>query len=90
MRDYQTAMRAKGRENFTLGSLEAYVNTRVLAEGLERAGADPTRAKLRNALASIRNWDLGGFVVDYSGQSPYAGSRYVDMGVLTGTGRFRG
>ena len=90
VRDYQTAMRAKGRENFTLGSLEAYVNTRVLAEGLERAGADPTRAKLRNALASIRNWDLGGFVVDYSGQSPYAGSRYVDMGVLTGTGRFRG
>ena len=90
VRDYQTAMRAKGRENFTLGSLEAYVNTRVLAEGLERAGADPTRAKLRTALASIRNWDLGGFVVDYSGQSPYAGSRYVDMGVLTGTGRFRG
>ena len=90
VRDYQTAMRAKGRENFTLGSLEAYVNTRVLAEGLERAGADPTRAKLRTALASIRNWDLGGFVVDYSGQSPYVGSRYVDMGVLTGTGRFRG
>ena len=90
VRDYQAAMRARGSEDFTLGSLEAYVNTRVLAEGLERAGADPTRAKLRNALASIRNWDLGGFVVDYSGQSPYVGSRYVDMGVLTGTGRFRG
>ncbi len=90
VRDYQAAMRARGSEDFTLGSLEAYVNMRVLAEGLERAGADPTRAKLRNALASIRNWDLGGFVVDYSGQSPYVGSRYVDMGVLTGTGRFRG
>ena len=90
VRDYQAAMRARGSEDFTLGSLEAYVNMRVLAEGLERAGADPTRAKLRNALASIRNWDLGGFVVDYSGQSPYVGSRYVDMGVLTGAGRFRG
>ena len=90
VRDYQAAMRARGSEDFTLGSLEAYVNMRVLAEGLERAGTDPTRAKLRNALASIRNWDLGGFVVDYSGQSPYVGSRYVDMGVLTGTGRFRG
>jgi len=90
VRDYQAAMRARGSEDFTLGSLEAYVNMRVLAEGLERAGADPTRAKLRNALASIRNWDLGGFVVDYSGQTPYVGSRYVDMGVLTGAGRFRG
>ncbi len=90
VRDYQSAMRAQGHQEFTPGSLEAYVNTRVLAEGLERAGADPTRAKLRTALASIRNWDLGGFVVDYSGQSPYVGSRYVDMGVLTGTGRFRG
>jgi len=90
VRDYQAAMRARGSEDFTLGSLEAYVNMRVLAEGLERAGADPTRAKLRNALAGIRNWDLGGFVVDYSGQTPYVGSRYVDMGVLTGAGRFRG
>ena len=90
VRDYQAAMRAKGSEDFTLGSLEAYVNMRVLAEGLERTGADPTRAKLRTALAGIRNWDMGGFVVDYSGQAPYVGSRYVDMGVMTGNGRMRG
>ena len=90
VRDYQSAMRANGKQEFTQGSLEAYVNMRVLAEGLERAGADPTRAKLRTALAGIRNWDLGGFVVDYSGQSPYVGSRYVDLGVLGGSGRFLG
>ncbi len=90
VRDYQSAMRANGKQEFTQGSLEAYVNMRVLAEGLERAGADPTRAKLRSALAGIRNWDLGGFVVDYSGQAPYVGSRYVDLGVLGGSGRFLG
>ena len=90
VRDYQAAMRANGKQEFTQGSLEAYVNMRVLAEGLERAGSDPTRAKLRSALAGIRNWDLGGFVVDYSGQAPYVGSRYVDLGVLGGSGRFLG
>ena len=90
VRDYQAAMRANGKQEFTQGSLEAYVNMRVLAEGLERAGSDPTRARLRSALAGIRNWDLGGFVVDYSGQAPYVGSRYVDLGVLGGSGRFLG
>ena len=47
VRDYQAAMKARGQNDFNLGSLEGYVNMRVLAEGLERAGNDPTRAKLR-------------------------------------------
>ena len=90
VRDYQAAMRAKGHNEFSQGSLEAYVNARVLAEGLERAGKDPSPAKLRTALASIKNWDLGGFVVDYSGTAPYVGSRFIDLGVLGNTGRFIG
>ena len=83
-------MRAKGHNEFSQGSLEAYVNARVLAEGLERAGKDPSPAKLRSALASIKNLDLGGFVVDYSGTAPYVGSRFIDLGVLGNTGRFIG
>lgn len=90
VRDYQAALRARGVQDFTLGSLEAYVNLRVLAEGLERAGSDPTRSKLRNALAGIRNLDLGGFVVDYAGNAPYVGSRYIDLSVLGTSGRFLG
>ena len=90
VRDYQAAMRAKGHNEFSQGSLEAYVNARVLAEGLERAGKDPSPAKLRSALASIKNLDLGGFVVDYSGTAPYVGSRFIDLGVLGNTGRFIG
>ena len=90
VRDYQAAMRARGIQEFNLGTLESYTNTRVLAEGLERAGADPTRSKLRTALAGIRNLDLGGLVIDYSGQAPYVGSRFVDMGVLNGAGRLVG
>lgn len=90
VRDYQAAMRAIGQQEFSLGSLESYVNTRVLAEGLERAGRDVTRAKLRTALGSVQKFDLGGFSVDYAPASPFVGSKFVDLGVLGAAGRFLG
>jgi branched-chain amino acid transport system substrate-binding protein len=89
VREYQTAMKAMGKEEFSLGSFESYINTRVLAEGLERAGRDLSRAKLQTALASMRNLDLGGFVVNYQA-SPFVGSKFVDLGVLGSSGRFIG
>lgn len=87
VRDYQAAMRTMGKTEFTLGSLESYINTLVLAEGIERAGRDISRAKLRSALASLRSFDVGGFTVDYS-TAPYVGSKFVDLGVLASGGRF--
>ena len=90
VRDYQAAMRAIGQTEFSPGSLDAYINMRVLAEGLERAGRDATQDKLRSSIASIRKWNLGDFVVDYSGQPPYVGSRFIDLGVLGSAGRFIG
>lgn len=88
VREYQNAMRAAGSTDLSSGSFEGYVNTRVLAEGLDRAGRDLTRAKLRSALAGIQRFDLGGFLIDFSGASPFVGSRYVDLGVLGASGRF--
>ncbi len=90
VRDYQAAMRAIGKDEFSQGSLESYINTRVLAEALERAGRDLTRAKLRTALLSFDRFDLGGFSVDYSKAASFVGSRYVDLGVLGADGRFIG
>ena len=90
VRDYQAAMRAIKQPDFSPGSLDAYINMRVLAEGLERAGRDATQDKLRSALASIRKWNLGDFMVDYSGQPPHVGSRFIDLGVLGSAGRFIG
>lgn len=90
VREYQAAMRASQQQEFSLGSLEAYVNTRVLAEGLERAGRDPSQARLRTALAGVRKLDLGGFSIDYGSQPPYVGSGFVDLGLLGASGRFIG
>ncbi|MNW13154.1 hypothetical protein D3C71_2110220 [compost metagenome] len=66
------------------------MNARVLTDGLERAGRDLTRAKLRTALAGIRNNDLGGLTIDYAGSAPYVGSRFMDLGILGANGRFVG
>ncbi len=90
VREYQAAMRAVGHTEFSPGTLEAYINAQVLIDGLRRVGKEPTPARLRTALASIRNLDLGGFTVDYAGQSPFVGSRYIDLGVMGSNGRFVG
>ncbi|HEV8437026.1 MAG TPA: ABC transporter substrate-binding protein [Methylomirabilota bacterium] len=40
-------------------SLEGFVNAKVVVESLRRAGPNPTRLGLRQALESLRNLDLG-------------------------------
>lgn len=40
-------------------SLEGFVNAKVIVEALRRAGPNPTRALFRQALESLRNFDLG-------------------------------
>ena len=90
VREYQKAMRAAGFQDFSARSFEGYVNARVLAEGLERAGRELTRGKLRSALASLRSHDMGGMTVDFSSGAPYVGSRFVDLGILGANGRVVG
>jgi len=90
VRDYQAAMRASGQEVFSNGSLEAYINARIMAEAINRAGRAPSRDKIRQALASIRNLDLGGFSVDYGTSPVRVGSTYVNLGVLSADGRLKG
>lgn len=46
-------------EKYSFISLEGYVNAKVIAEALRRAGANPTRPSFRQALESLRNLDLG-------------------------------
>jgi len=46
-------------QRYSFISLEGFINAKVVAEGLRRAGHNPTRASLRQALESMRNVDLG-------------------------------
>jgi ABC-type branched-subunit amino acid transport system substrate-binding protein len=62
-------------------ALEGYIYAKVLIEGLTRAGANPTRDNLIQALASIHSWDMGGFTVDF-GPRKRDGSSYVELTVI--------
>jgi len=46
-------------ERLSFRSLEGFVNARVIVEGLRRAGPNPTRAGFRQALESLKSFDLG-------------------------------
>jgi branched-chain amino acid transport system substrate-binding protein len=44
---------------FSFISLEGFVNAKVIVEALHRAGPNPTRSGLREALESLRSFDVG-------------------------------
>lgn len=90
VRKYQAAMKAIGSDDFNGTSFEAYINAKLMIDALKDAGANPTRTKIRNALAGVRNMELGGFRVDFSPPSTHVGSNYVNLGILSRTGRFIG
>jgi ABC-type branched-subunit amino acid transport system substrate-binding protein len=46
-------------QRYSFISLEGYVNARVVVEALRRAGPHPTRTGFRQALESLRSFDLG-------------------------------
>lgn len=87
VRRYQADMEASGSSDFSLPSLEGYIDARVLAEGLRRAGPAPTRASLVAALEQIEILDLGGLRVGY-GKGTREGSQFVDVAVIGSGGRF--
>ena len=72
--------------DLTQGAAEGYLAARVLHEGLRRVGPNPTPAKLRRALDSMKDVNLGGFKLSFS-PANHSGSSYVDIAVINPDGR---
>nr|WP_315488874.1 ABC transporter substrate-binding protein [uncultured Rhodoferax sp.] len=89
VRDYQLAMRAMNQSEFTTGSLEGYISTRLMAEAMQRAGRNVTRERVKQALASIRNYDMGGFTVNYGSTNAHVGSKFVGLGIMSSDGKLK-
>ncbi|AOW14793.1 amino acid ABC transporter substrate-binding protein [Hydrogenophaga crassostreae] len=68
--------------------LEGYAAAKVLVEGLRRAGANPSRGGLVKALETMRPYDLGGLIVDYS-STDHTGLNYSDYSIIGPSGKFR-
>ncbi|HMC17474.1 MAG TPA: ABC transporter substrate-binding protein [Albitalea sp.] len=69
-------------------SMEGYVAAKLMVEALRRAGNSLNVDGLINGLESLRELNLGGFFVDFSGQK-HTGSKYVDLTILQADGRVR-
>ncbi|SDN01076.1 ABC transporter substrate-binding protein [Polaromonas sp. JS666] len=80
------ALAAKlGKSNVYM--LEGYIAAWTYTEALRKAGKDPTRAKLRKALDSLQDLNLGGFRVHFDGDR--VGSKLVELSLIDAMGRVR-
>ena len=86
VREYQQAMKAAGVSDFSHLSLEGYINAKVVAEGLRRAGKNLTRESLIASMQGTRNLDLGGMEVSF-GKGGTSASRFVELTVINSQGR---
>ena len=88
-REYLDAVRkAGGDAQPNYSSMEGYLAAKVFAEGLKRAGRNPSREALVNGLESIQNADFGGFIVNF-GPRDHVASRFVELSMLTADGKVR-
>jgi branched-chain amino acid transport system substrate-binding protein len=82
VREYHAAMEALlGKQDLAYTSLESYIAAKVLVEGLRRAGPQPTREKVLAALDTIKDYDVGGYMVSFS-PTNHNGSRFVALSIL--------
>jgi len=78
--------KAKGMTEVSPAMLEGFAAAKVLVEGLRRAGPNASREKLVAALAALRDYDAGGFPVNYVGGSRL-GSRFAEVTIVGRNGR---
>lgn len=84
MRQVPAAMQPASGITYT--TLEGYIAAKVMVEALRRAGPQLSREKLVSALESMRDFDTGGFPVNYSGSS-HLGSRFAEVTIVSKSGK---
>jgi len=87
VREYQQRMTEAGNKDFDFSSMEGFLIAKVFAEGVRRAGTTLTRESLVTGLESMREVNLGGFLVNY-GPKNHEASSYTDLTIIGRNGKF--
>ncbi len=88
VREFQQAWKAAGvKLEPSHLALEGYINARVFAEALRRAGRKPTRASFIDAAWNLKHFDLGGFEANFTEPGKSA-SRFIELIMVARDGRF--
>jgi branched-chain amino acid transport system substrate-binding protein len=88
IKEAQALAKAHGVAELTPAMVEGFAAAKVLVEGLRRAGRNPTRAGLAQALNSLQRLDLGGLELNFS-PTDHSGLDYADLSIVGEDGRFR-
>jgi len=65
--------------------LEGYMSGRLIVEAMKRTKDSSPQGVIRG-LESMRDYDLGGYIVDWS-QAKHTGSSWVDLSIISSNGR---
>ena len=87
VKEYQQLAKKSGFADYNFSAMEGFLTAKVMVEALWRAGKNPTREGLVDALEKMQDVDLGGFYVGYSPKN-HAGSRFVDLTIIGRNGKF--
>jgi branched-chain amino acid transport system substrate-binding protein len=87
VKEYQQLSAKAGFTDYNFSAMEGFLTAKVMVEALRRAGKNPTREGLVDALERMQDVDLGGFYVNYSPKN-HAGSKFVDLTIIGRSGRF--
>lgn len=68
--------------------MEGYIAAKVIVEAVRRQGKRPTREGMAATLDGIDNLNLGGYVVGFR-PGMRSGSRFVDLSIISDTGKIR-
>ena len=83
--EYLEALKALGRSTPSFYGLEAFIEAKVLVEGLKRAGPKPSAASLVKGLETMHDFDLGGYYVSYKPEA-HIGSLFVEIDMINYAG----
>lgn len=82
VREYQKAMKQYAPDKtLHFFSLEGFMGAKIAVEAIRRAGPNPTREKVIAALNTMKDFDLGDFLVSYSA-AQRTGSKLVDLTMI--------
>lgn len=85
-RELDGLARRHGVTSVTYNHMEGFLSAKVLVEGLQRAGKALDRVALVRALESMKDVDIGGYLVRFSNRN-HNGSSYVELSVVGASGR---
>lgn len=86
-KEYEKLYLQNGTREWDYVSMEGFIAAKVMVEGIIRAGKNLSRDSLVRALETLNHYDTGGYFVTFNSGN-HNGSEFVDLTMITKTGRF--